>query len=56
MSQVLERIVQETTQKGLLKFTADIKDLADAEIIFICVGTPALPTGRRIYLRFMLLF
>lgn len=41
----LEELVQETTQKGLLKFTADIKDLADAEIIFICVGTPALPTG-----------
>lgn len=41
----LEELVKEATNNGLLEFTSDIKNLENAEIIFICVGTPSLSTG-----------
>jgi UDPglucose 6-dehydrogenase len=41
----LEELVIEGVSKGLLSFTIDINDLKDADIVFICVGTPSLPSG-----------
>lgn len=41
----LEEIVAEGLSNGMLSFTCNMEDLQTAEIIFICVGTPSLPTG-----------
>jgi UDPglucose 6-dehydrogenase len=41
----LEEIVQSTIKNGLLHFTSSVRDLQESDIIFICVGTPSLPTG-----------
>jgi UDPglucose 6-dehydrogenase len=41
----LEGLVRETMDNGLLHFTAHVKDLQEAEMVFICTGTPALPSG-----------
>jgi UDPglucose 6-dehydrogenase len=41
----LEELVIKTVSKGQLKFTSQINDLQEADIIFICVGTPSLPSG-----------
>ncbi|MCW3489905.1 UDP-glucose dehydrogenase family protein [Dethiobacter alkaliphilus] len=41
----LQKLVRETVNDGLLKITAQIDDLEEAEIVFICVGTPSLSNG-----------
>lgn len=41
----LEELVHETMDNGLLVFTTRVTDLQEAEMIFICTGTPALPSG-----------
>ncbi|MDF2521869.1 MAG: nucleotide sugar dehydrogenase [Clostridia bacterium] len=41
----LEEVVLETVNNGLLSFTMEMRDLQDAEIVFICVGTPSLSNG-----------
>ena len=41
----LEEIVQSTIKNGLLHFSSSVKDLQENDVIFICVGTPSLPTG-----------
>lgn len=42
----LAEIMQETMHAGRLAFTTDLADgVAHGEILFIAVGTPALPTG-----------
>lgn len=41
----LEELVIEDVSKSLLSFTSDIGDLQDADIIFICVGTPSMQNG-----------
>jgi UDPglucose 6-dehydrogenase len=42
----LEAIMQDTMQAGRLEFTTDLAaGVAHGEILFIAVGTPALPTG-----------
>lgn len=41
----LEDFVLEGRSKGLLDFTCNINDLQNAEIVFICVGTPSLQNG-----------
>ncbi len=42
----LEAIMQSTMQTGNLEFTTDLgAGVAQGEILFIAVGTPALPTG-----------
>lgn len=42
----LVEIVAGTTEKGTLRFTSEINDLAGSELIYICVGTPATGDGR----------
>jgi UDPglucose 6-dehydrogenase len=42
----LDELVEETVGSGRLTFTTDIEEaLADAEVVFVCVGTPPLPGG-----------
>ena len=42
----LEELVSEEVASGRLTFTDDVeKALADAEVVFVCVGTPPLPGG-----------
>ena len=41
----LPELVRETVNKGLLKFTSQVSDLAEAGIVFICVGTTSLSNG-----------
>lgn len=41
----LAELVQETLKSGLLAFTSRSEDLGDSDLVFICVGTPSLPTG-----------
>jgi UDPglucose 6-dehydrogenase len=42
----LQELLDEVTASGRLTFTNDAKEaLADAEIVFVCVGTPPLPGG-----------
>ena len=41
----LTALVRETLQSGFLRFTSQIEDLQEADIIFVCVGTPSLPSG-----------
>lgn len=42
----LVELMQETTANGLLSFTGDVKAaVKDAEIVFLCVGTPPKPDG-----------
>ncbi|MFA9446124.1 UDP-glucose/GDP-mannose dehydrogenase family protein [Egicoccus sp. AB-alg6-2] len=42
----LLQLVEKVTASGLLRFTTDLADaIADAEIVFVCVGTPPLPGG-----------
>jgi UDPglucose 6-dehydrogenase len=42
----LQDLLQETTQNGSLSFTSDAeKAIADAQVVFICVGTPAKASG-----------
>ncbi|GGI05947.1 UDP-glucose dehydrogenase family protein [Egicoccus halophilus] len=42
----LPQLVQEVTDSGALRFTTDLGEaLADAEVVFVCVGTPPLPGG-----------
>ncbi len=41
----LTELVMESLNNGLLKFTSRIKDLEEADIVFICVGTPSLSSG-----------
>ena len=42
----LQELLTEVTDAGHLRFTNDVlKALADAEIVFVCVGTPPLPGG-----------
>jgi UDPglucose 6-dehydrogenase len=42
----LSEIMQSSMQKGLLEFTSDLKaGVEHSEIMFIAVGTPALPNG-----------
>lgn len=45
IEQGLTELVIETTKMKLLNFTSNIKDLEDADIVFVCVGTPSLPSG-----------
>jgi UDPglucose 6-dehydrogenase len=39
----LEALLKRSEQNGSLEFTTDIAAIADAEVHFICVGTPQLP-------------
>ena len=41
----LDEVVKETLKSGLLHFTSRVEELEDTDLIFICVGTPALPNG-----------
>ncbi|MCC5947081.1 MAG: UDP-glucose/GDP-mannose dehydrogenase family protein [Nitriliruptoraceae bacterium] len=42
----LQELLSEVTEAGRLRFTSDSDDaLRDAEIVFVCVGTPPLPGG-----------
>jgi UDPglucose 6-dehydrogenase len=42
----LEELIDRTTAEGLLRFTTDATDaIEQAEVVFICVGTPPLPSG-----------
>ncbi len=41
----LEEMVLQGLAGGRLKFTSRIAPLCDAEIVYICVGTPPLPSG-----------
>ena len=41
----LEEAVNKTVKNGRLRFTASVKDLEESDLIFICVGTPSLPSG-----------
>lgn len=43
--QGLRELVREGMAVKLLEFTSKIVDLQEADIIFICVGTPSLPNG-----------
>ncbi|GAB3293639.1 UDP-glucose/GDP-mannose dehydrogenase family protein [Epidermidibacterium keratini] len=42
----LEEIFEQAQARGLLHFTTDPADLADAEVHFLCVGTPQSADGR----------
>jgi UDPglucose 6-dehydrogenase len=42
----LQELLDETVGAGALRFSNDIGDaVADAEVVFVCVGTPPLPGG-----------
>ena len=42
----LPQLLAKVTDSGLLRFTTDLADaIADAEVVFVCVGTPPLPGG-----------
>ena len=41
----LEEILQNSLASGRLRFSTDFADAADADVHFICVGTPQLPGG-----------
>jgi UDPglucose 6-dehydrogenase len=41
----LPELVMDTVANGFLKFTTEIKDLEEADIVYICVGTPSLTSG-----------
>ncbi len=41
----LQELVEKTLSDGLLSFTSRAEELAGCELVFICVGTPALPNG-----------
>lgn len=41
----LEELVRKNVGNGLLGFTSRVEDLQEAKMIFICVGTPSLPSG-----------
>jgi UDPglucose 6-dehydrogenase len=42
----LQELLDEVTAAGRLTFTNDAKEaLAEAEVVFVCVGTPSLPGG-----------
>ena len=42
----LQELLDETTESGALSFTSDAeKAIADAQVVFICVGTPAKASG-----------
>jgi len=41
----LEELLAEQIKSGRLSFTKDIKDLADIDVHFICVGTPQVKGG-----------
>lgn len=45
IEQELTELLMETVSMKLLNFTSNIKDLQDADIVFVCVGTPSLPSG-----------
>ena len=42
----LEEVVSQALDSALLEFTSRIDDLGDCDVVFICVGTPSLPTGK----------
>lgn len=43
----LEDLVKRNTEQGRLHFTTELEEgMADAQVIFITVGTPSLPNGR----------
>ena len=42
----LPELLEEVTEAGRLRFTSDIAEaVAEAEVVFVCVGTPPLPGG-----------
>jgi len=41
----LEELVKKGLEEERLRFTGNPEELSDAELVFICVGTPALPDG-----------
>jgi UDPglucose 6-dehydrogenase len=42
----MEELITEQVAAGRLRFTTQLADaLADAEVVFVCVGTPSLPGG-----------
>src|SRR2546421_10541286 len=42
----LQELMQENYASGQLQFTADVKSaVKDAEVVFLCVGTPPKPDG-----------
>ncbi|MDF3047190.1 MAG: UDP-glucose 6-dehydrogenase [Candidatus Midichloriaceae bacterium] len=41
----LEEIVIKASKRGNLKFSSNLDDINDAEVVIIAVGTPSLPTG-----------
>ncbi len=43
----LEPLLRTNVEEGRLRFTADNKEaVKDAEIVFLCIGTPPLPNGK----------
>jgi UDPglucose 6-dehydrogenase len=49
----LEELLAEQIKSGRLSFTKDIKDLADIDVHFICVGTPQVKGGNAADLTFV---
>ncbi len=49
----LDELLQRTVASGRLSFTTDYRDIADADVHFIAVGTPQLATGEGADLRFI---
>ncbi|HSK22726.1 MAG TPA: UDP-glucose/GDP-mannose dehydrogenase family protein [Egicoccus sp.] len=42
----LPQLIEKVTGNGLLRFTTELGEaIADAEVVFVCVGTPPLPGG-----------
>ena len=49
----LEDLLAEQIKSGRLTFTANINDLADADVHFICVGTPQIKGGNAADLKYV---
>lgn len=49
----LEDLLAEQIKSGRLAFTTNIKDLADADVHFICVGTPQIKGGNAADLKYV---
>ena len=49
----LEDLLAEQIKSGMLTFTTNINDLADADVHFICVGTPQIKGGNAADLKYV---
>jgi UDPglucose 6-dehydrogenase len=41
----LEKVLVEVAESGTLRFSRTLEDLADADVVLVCVGTPPTATG-----------